>query len=157
PPSRQPSARPSTISAASDSTLTDVSTVWISAATRTPRTLIHVSAAIDAIASMRCADKPTAIGPLGRSTVVPTNTSADRAGTNTAVNFANPTATAAIVPVWMTVNSVHPYRKPNSGEIASRRYTYWPPARGNCAASSPYVSAPSSVTTPAHAHTSSSR
>ena len=30
-------------------------------------------------------------------------------------------ATAAIVPVWMTRNSVQPYRKPHSGENASRR------------------------------------
>src|SRR5262249_12471335 len=42
-PSRQPSPRPSTISAASANTLIDVSTVCSNAATRTPRTLIHVS------------------------------------------------------------------------------------------------------------------
>src|SRR5690348_9094946 len=35
-----------------------------------------------------------------------------------------------------------------SGPIDSRRKTYWPPARGNIAASSPYESAPSSVITP---------
>src|SRR5437870_67291 len=35
-----------------------------------------------------------------------------------------------------------------SGPIDSRKKTYWPPARGNIAASSPYASAPSSVMTP---------
>src|SRR5690349_19163396 len=35
-----------------------------------------------------------------------------------------------------------------SGPIDSRRKTYWPPARGNIAASSPYASAPRRVMTP---------
>jgi hypothetical protein len=37
----------------------------------------------------------------------------------------------------MTRKSVQPYRKPQSGEKASRRYTYCPPAFGIIAASSP--------------------
>src|SRR5919202_1639057 len=52
----------------------------------------------------------------------------------------------------MTTNSVHPYRKPMSGPMDSRRNTYWPPARGYIAASSPYDSAPSSVMTPVSSH-----
>src|SRR5436309_9733102 len=38
------------------------------------------------------------------------------------------------------------------GPMDSRRKTYWPPARGNIAASSPYASAPSSVMTPVRIH-----
>ena len=38
-----------------------------------------------------------------------------RAGTRTPRNLPNATATAAIVPVWMTRNEVQPYRKPHSG------------------------------------------
>jgi len=42
-------------------------------------------------------------------------------GTSTPRKRAKPTATAAIVPVWITRNSAHPYRNPHSGEYASRR------------------------------------
>src|ERR1051326_783415 len=42
-----------------------------------------------------------------------------------------------------------------SGPIDSRRKTYWPPARGNIAASSPYESAPSRVITPGMTQASS--
>ena len=62
----RPIVRPSSINASSDSTLIDVSNVCTNAATRTPRTLIHVSTKIDAIASTRCGDRPTSIGPLGQ-------------------------------------------------------------------------------------------
>src|SRR4029077_14924644 len=55
----------------------------------------------------------------------------------------------------MTRNSVQPYRKPHSGENASRRYTYWPPAFGIIAASSPYESAAVSVSNPVTMHTTS--
>ena len=44
-----------------------------------------------------------------------------------------------------------------SGPIDSRRKTYWPPARGNIAASSPYASAPSNVITPVTTHARSSQ
>src|SRR6478672_13630933 len=47
------------------------------------------------------------------------------------------------------MKSVHPYKKPMSGPMDSRRKTYCPPARGYMAASSPYESAPSIVMTPA--------
>src|SRR5438105_435226 len=42
-----------------------------------------------------------------------------------------------------------------SGPMDSRRKTYWPPARGNMAASSPYASAPSSVMMPVRIHATS--
>src|SRR5207253_1974586 len=44
-----------------------------------------------------------------------------------------------------------------SGPMDSRRKTYWPPARGNIAASSPYASAPSTVMTPVRIQASSSQ
>ncbi len=77
-------------------------------AVRTPRTLIQVRTITESTAKIRWGDRPTCRGPLPRLIVVPRKTSGERAGKNTAVNRANATATAAIVPVWMTVNSVHP-------------------------------------------------
>src|SRR6266542_677026 len=52
--------------------------------------------------------------------------------------------------------SVQPYKNPVSGPRASRRKTYWPPARGYIAASSPYARAPNIVTIPATTQASSS-
>jgi len=108
----RPTVMPSTISPASAAVLIAVSDVWMNAAVRTPRTLIHVSSTIDRIAKMRCGDSPTAMGPMGSGNliVVPRKTSGDRDGTRTEVNRANATATAAMVPVWITTNSVQPYR-----------------------------------------------
>ena len=82
------------------------------AAVRTPRTLIHVSRATERTARMRWGESPTAMSPIGfgKCRVVPKNTSGERAGQKTAVNRANATATAAMVPVWITTNSVQPYR-----------------------------------------------
>jgi hypothetical protein len=40
--------------------------------------------------------------------VKPRKTSGESEGTNTAVNRANATATAAIVPVWITMKRVQP-------------------------------------------------
>ena len=48
------------------------------------------------------------MGPLGNSTRTPTNTSGDSAGQNTAVKRAKATATAAMVPVWITRKKVQP-------------------------------------------------
>ncbi len=80
------------------------------AAVRTPRTLIQVRSATDATASRRWGERPTATSPSGRGrcSVEPRNTSGERPGQNTAVKRANATATAAIVPVWITTNSVQP-------------------------------------------------
>ena len=46
---------------------------------------------------------------------------AEMMGTKMPRYLANATATAAMVPVWMTTNSVQPYRNPLSGPNASRR------------------------------------
>ena len=70
-------------------------------------------------------------------------------GTSTAVNRANATATAAIVPVWITVSIAQPKRKPASGPYASRKNTYCPPARGSIAASSAHEREAITVRTPA--------
>src|SRR5262245_11880130 len=67
----------------------------------------------------------------------------------TPMKLANATATAAIVPVWITMKSDQPNRKPNEGPYASLRKTYCPPARGHIAASSAQHSAPVMVNTPA--------
>src|SRR6266404_2117693 len=71
--------------------------------------------------------------------------------------FAKATATAAIVPVWITKNSAQPKRKPIEGPKASRRKTYCPPARGHIAASSAQHRAPVIVRTPARAQATSSQ
>jgi len=36
-------------------------------------------------------------------------------------------------PVWITRNSVQPYKNPTGAKYASRKYTYCPPACGNIA------------------------
>src|ERR1051325_10948326 len=82
--------------------------------------------------------------------------SAEIQSTRTPVKFANATATAAIVPVWMIRNRPQPKRNPTGGPYASRRNTYWPPARGHMAANSAQHIAPVMVSTPASAHAASS-
>src|SRR5687768_13079858 len=67
------------------------------------------------------------------------------------MKFAKATATAAMVPVWITRNNDQPNRNPIEGPYASRRKTYWPPACGHIAASSAQQSAPVIVRTPARA------
>ena len=101
--------------------LMTVRVVCSAAAVLTPRMLIAVRKRIDAMASSRCHDSPISIGPLGKCTVMPRNTSGVSAGQSTAAKRANAAPTAAIAPVWMTANSVQPYRYPKSGEIPSRR------------------------------------
>ena len=98
-----------------------VSVVCSAAAVFTPRMFTPVRKTIDAIASTRCHESPISIGPLGRCSVVPRNTSGVSAGHSTPANRANATPTAAIAPVWITANRVQPYRYPDSGEIPSRR------------------------------------
>src|ERR1041384_5245208 len=51
----------------------------------------------------------------------------------------------------MIRNKPQPKRNPTEGPYASRRNTYWPPARGHIAASSAQQSAPVIVSTPASA------
>src|SRR5215210_7655145 len=57
----------------------------------------------------------------------------------------------------MTSRSDQPKRKPSAGLYASRRKTYWPPARGIIAASSAQQSAPVIVKTPASVQARSSQ
>src|SRR5258705_13633732 len=75
---------------------------------------------------------------------------------STPEKFAKATATAAIVPVWITKNRAQPKRNPIEGPYASRRKTYCPPARGHIAANSAQHRAPVIVSTPARAHATSS-
>src|SRR6185295_12895433 len=57
----------------------------------------------------------------------------------------------------MIRNRPQPNRNPIDGPYASRRKTYWPPARGHIAASSAQQSAPVMVSTPASAHAASNQ
>ena len=108
----RPMVSPSRISAASAAVLTVVKLVCTIAAVRTPRTLTQVSSTIERIANTRWGEKPTMSVPIGCGRVMvvpkPGHTSGLSAGTSTDVNRANATATAAIVPVWITTNRVHP-------------------------------------------------
>jgi hypothetical protein len=113
--------KPMTIRMARQLVLITVRMVCSSAAVRTPRTLIHVSSTIDAIASTRCRERPISIGPLGRCTVVPRKTSGVIPGISTATKRGNAAPTAAMAPVWITANSAQPYRNPGSGDSPSRR------------------------------------
>src|SRR3989441_43555 len=90
----RPTGTPSTMRAASAVVLIAVSEVWMTAAVRTPRTLIHVNRITERIARIRCGDRPTWIGPLPKLTVVPRKTSGERLGKNTAVKRANATTRA---------------------------------------------------------------
>ena len=83
---------------------------------------------------------PSTMGPICTAGTWPICSSQwleETEGKKTPRNLPNATPTAAMVPVWMTRNKVHPKRKPHMGPSASRRYTYWPPALGIIAASSP--------------------
>src|SRR5258708_4214543 len=106
----RPIVNPSRISAASAPVLTAVREVWMIAAVRTPRTLIQVRSATDATASRRWGERPTVTGPNGGGggRGPPEEAAGERPGQNTAVKRANATATAAMVPVWITTNSVQP-------------------------------------------------
>src|SRR2546423_11114126 len=55
----------------------------------------------------------------------------------------------------MSSSSVHPNRNAGSRPKPSRTYTYTPPERGSIAASSAYVSAPHSASSPPSTHTTS--
>ena len=101
--------RPRTMRVASAATLAEVNRFWTIFPSRSPRLFDHVSRAITAMATTRCVDSETV--PAWRSAF-----SADTQGTSTPRNLAKATATAAIVPVWITRKRVQPYRKPTSGE-----------------------------------------
>ena len=71
--------------------------------------------------------------------------------------MANATATAAMVPVWITSRVDQPKTKPIDGPYASRRKTYCPPARGIIAATSAAHGEPKTVSSPASAQASISQ
>src|SRR5438270_25572 len=89
--------------ATSAATLTAVSAFWVRVPAARLVVLVAVSTAITAIAR-------SWIEEIRRD---PNETSAspETAGTSTPVNRANATATAAIVPVWITVNIAQPNRE----------------------------------------------
>ncbi len=124
----RPVAIPAAMSPARASTLAAVNESCTSFPARIPLAFMNVRIAIEDIAT--ACWPPTLNGPRA-------NMSADIAGARTALNLAKAMATAAMVPVWITRKRVHPYRKPSIGPYASRRNTYWPPARGMSPASSP--------------------
>ena len=101
--------RPRTMSATSAPTLATVNTVWIAAPSRTPRMFTKVRNAIITTATSRWFERPSSMVPPGRfSEPSLRKTSGVTDGTSTARNFANATATAAMVPVWITVKRVQP-------------------------------------------------
>ena len=61
---------------------------------------------------------------------------------------ANPTASAAMVPLWPTVKIIQPYRNAGNSPYASRRKTYCPPASGYIAAISAKAKQASSEMSP---------
>ena len=85
-----------------------VKTFWMTLPSRMPRRFTAVSKAMTAMASAWAAD--TFIGPQCRSLC-----DSENQGRSTEVYLAKATATAAMVPVWITRNSVQPYRNPMSG------------------------------------------
>ena len=102
---------PKITSTASAPTLATLNTVWIAAPSLTPRTLIAVSSRIERIATSRWGERPSwmASGAPGRrSWPSGRKTSGLMPGTSTLRNRANATATAAMVPVWMTAKRVQP-------------------------------------------------
>ena len=125
-----PSAMPKMISNASAMSLVLPSTFWMSLPVRTPWALRAVMPTIRMMASS-CTLLNSKLPALNSKFFTLKN------GTSTPVNLAKATATAAMTPVWMTKNSVQPYRKAVSRPKASRKYTYCPPTFGNILANSP--------------------
>jgi len=136
---------PTSTTANSASTFALVNTFCTEEPSFTPNVFSNVSSVIITIAARFAVFSPmsilpSTIGPIGIAGTCPMCHSQLLAltdGKKTPRNFPKATPTAAIVPVWMTMNSVHPYRNPHRGPSASRRYTYCPPALGIIAASSP--------------------
>src|SRR5580692_4962501 len=119
-PAFLPTKIPRRISPTSDKAFALVNTFCISLPRRTPCVFKKVSNTIISTPTSCWTERliasldPKAIG--GTSHVF-----GEIVGNNTPRYRANPTATAAIVPVWITRNNVHPYKNPQSGEYASRR------------------------------------
>ena len=94
--------KPSATRASKPPTLATVKTFCTVAPSRRPRQLTQVSSAITSIATS-CWLETWYESGRGTSTFP-----ADTQGRNRPRNLAKPTATAAIVPVWITRNSVQP-------------------------------------------------
>ena len=94
--------------------LANVKVFCTSLPSSSPRVLLHVSSRIigdrDELLG-RKADRVSAAEVHWRDQVI----AAAIPGTSTPVNLANATATAAIVPVWMTRKIAQPNRNPNAG------------------------------------------
>jgi hypothetical protein len=97
----RPSASPSVMRPSTATVLVSVKTFWITRPPWRPRRLTAVSRTMLAMATTRPA--VTWKSPASNST-----TFSPSAGTSTAVNLAKAMATAAMVPVWITVNRVQP-------------------------------------------------
>ena len=102
---------PRITSIASASALMIVRKVWIRAPSVTPSPFTQVSRTMLAMATSRCGEMPSGIesGAPG-SRMLPSDRKiwSLSAGKKTARYLAIATATAAIVPVWITAKSVHP-------------------------------------------------
>src|SRR5277367_5922206 len=114
---------PTNTTAARASTFADVNTFCTAAPIFTPSVFSNVSSVITTIADRLAVFNPisilpSTIGPIcqaGTCPICQIQFCALTLGKNTPRNFPNATPTAAMVPVWITINSVHPYRKPQSG------------------------------------------
>jgi hypothetical protein len=111
-------------------TFAAVKTFWRRAPFSTLVVFHQVRRAISRIAT-------TSSGVMLRNFALKNTCFEEMAGMRTPRYFANATATAAIVPVWITRRTAQPYRNPPMSPQASRRYTYCPPAFGKAIASLP--------------------
>ena len=103
--------RPRRISAARAPVFTTVSVVWTIFASLTPRRLIHVRTQMLMTAISRCGDNPSCTGaPESVKSICGNQAyrSGVMLGQSTPRNFPNATATAAMVPVWITTKRVQP-------------------------------------------------
>ena len=107
----------------SAATLRTVKMFCTQAPVRTPKTLIRPRNSIANMATSCCEEAVNAVGCPKRFTVPRFSRifCAEIHGKKTPRNFPKATATAAIVPVWITRKSVQPYRNPNNGLNDSRR------------------------------------
>ena len=102
---------------------------WMKAPVLIPKMLITDSSTTTMIATRFWVLSPTSIfprtmGPIGmRGTFQKCRIQFEEEmeGTKMPRNLPKATPTAAIVPVWITRNSVQPYKNPQSGPSASRR------------------------------------
>src|SRR5579859_7286487 len=108
------------INPSSESIFAEVKIFWIHFPSFTPRVFRYVRKIIISTATNCCTERLIA-NFEEKLTGGMTQVFGEIAGNNTPRYRAKPIATAAIVPVWITRNSVQPYKKPHNGENASRR------------------------------------